>query len=32
MTIKPLPPGERPYLVAHIDTPQGRRTLGGPST
>ena len=26
----PLRGGERPYLVAHIDTPRGRVALGGP--
>ena len=28
--LHPLPPGERPYLVAQIKTPMGLRTLGGP--
>jgi hypothetical protein len=29
--VKPLPGGERPYLVAHMKTPRGARTIGGPS-
>jgi len=27
-SVSPLPPGERPYLVAHIQTPAGLRRLG----
>ena len=27
VTVSALPPAERPYLVAHIDTPTGRRRL-----
>lgn len=30
LLISPLPQGEAPHLVAHIDTPQGRRTLSAP--
>ena len=29
MVVNRLPPGERPYLVAQIETPHGLRTLGG---
>jgi len=28
--LHPLPPGAEPYLVAHIQTPSGRRTLSTP--
>jgi hypothetical protein len=31
VAIEPLPAGAAPFLVAHIDTPAGRRTLGAPS-
>ena len=30
LVLKPLAPGQRPYLVAWIKTPRGLRTLGGP--
>jgi hypothetical protein len=29
--VSPLPPGERPYLVAHIQTPAGPRQLSAPN-
>ena len=29
-SVSPLPPGERPYLVAHIQTPTGLRQLSAP--
>lgn len=32
LTLSPLPPGCVPHLVAHIDTPQGRRALSLPAT
>lgn len=31
VAIAPLAAGQRPYLVAHIDTPSGPRQLGGPA-
>lgn len=31
LLISPLPRGEVPHLVAHIDTPLGRRTLSSPA-
>jgi catechol 2,3-dioxygenase-like lactoylglutathione lyase family enzyme len=30
IAVDPLPAGERPYLLADIDTPTGRKQLGGP--
>ena len=31
MVTKPLTSGERPYMIAHVDTPLGLRSLGGPA-
>lgn len=32
IAVHPLAPGTPPYLVAHIETPHGLRTLGGPDS
>jgi hypothetical protein len=31
ISVAPLPAGERPFLVVHLQTPGGPRQLGGPA-